>query len=251
MKRVAFMGGKGGVGKTTVAVSAAKALSGAGYGVSLADFDVTGANAHLFLDILQDYEVAGERIIPARAKIDGRPVRFLSLALVSDSFVGFKDEIPGKFVEQVTLQTDWGDSDYLVIDAPPGTHGDARKIAELADVVVLVAIGGKLGALDLRRTVEMLRGHRKPIAGAYVNFSKYTCECGRSVPLFGEPELEVPVIEEIPFLGRSPKEGRPPLPELDAGRLVHHLSNPVVLPERPKRTLKGRLVEALLRTVGA
>jgi len=238
MRKVAFASGKGGTGKTTLATSAAKALSKE-FDVGLVDLDVSGSNAHKLLDIEQDYDVDGDTIIPAEA--DG--ILFMSLALVSESYVSWDDEAYGDFVEQITEGTDWNDPDYLIIDAPPGNHSDFKQIVDIADVNVLVTLPGKLGALDAERTVEYLRSQEAPIAGMYLNFSELICpDCGTRMNPFGEgTDLDLPVIERIPFENS--------LPKIDPQRLKNHLSDPVTLEPREGAPLKRRMAEMFLRKV--
>jgi len=237
--KVAFVSGKGGTGKTTLATSAAKSLS-ENFDAGLCDMDVTGSNAHRLLDIEQDYDVDGDTIIPAEA--DGIP--FMSLALVSESYVSWDDEAYGDFVEQITGGTDWGDCDYLVIDAPPGSHSDFKQIVDVADVNVLVTLPGRLGALDARRTIEYLRSEGAPVAGMYVNFAEFRCpDCNRRMNPFGEnPSLDLPVIEEVPFTNS--------LPDLDSGVLLKHVEDPVTLEPRKGSPLKRKLTEMFLRKIG-
>jgi len=228
--------GKGGTGKTTLSVSAAKALSEKS-DVALCDLDVSGSNAHKLLDIERDYDVDGDTIIPAEA--DG--IRFMSLALVSESYVSWDGEAYGDFVKHIMEGTDWNTPDYLIIDAPPGSHSDFKQIVDAADVNVLVTLPGKLGALDAERTVEYLRSQRAPIAGAYLNFSSLTCpNCGREMNPFGEgTELDLPVIERIPFKNS--------LPRADPRRLENCLNDPVTLEPKEGSPLKRRMTEMFLR----
>jgi len=236
MEKISFVSGKGGTGKTTLSVSAARTLSKR-FDVGLCDLDVTGSNAHKLLDIERDYDVEGDTIIPAEA--DG--VRFMSLALVSESYVSWDDEAYGDFVEQITEGTDWKNCDYLIIDAPPGSHSDFKQIVDVADVNVLVTLPGKLGALDAERTVEYLRSQEAPIAGAYLNFSSLTCpNCDREMYPFGEgTDLDIPVIERLPIVNS--------LPRVDPQRLENHLNDPVTLEPEEGAPLKRRMTEMFLR----
>jgi len=237
---VSFVSGKGGTGKTTLSVSAAKALSSE-HNVAFCDLDVTGSNAHKLLNIERDYDTEGDTIIPARA--DG--MRFMSLALVSESYVSWDDEAYGDFVEQIMEGTDWSDPDYLIIDAPPGSHSDFKRIVDVADVNVLVTLPGELGALDAERTLEYLRSEEAPIAGAYLNFSSLACpDCGREMAPFGEGiGLDLPVIERIPF-------ERGDLPKVDPEPLKGRLENPKIMkPREEGAPLKRKMAAMFLRKI--
>ena len=242
MKSVCVLSGKGGVGKTTVAAAIARSLTES-YKVGLFDADISGSNLHLLLDVKRDFDVVGGRIKPAVATIDGKELEFVSLSLVSESYCDWPGIRHGEFVVQVLEGTDFT-ADYVIEDLAPGWHEDVAKAVELSDVAVLVALPGKLGALDLKRTIELLRDKRKPVAGAYVNFSKYICpNCGREEKLFGaSPGLEVPVIEEIPWTNS--------LPKLDPHKLLTYINNPVTLLPRSKSVVKRKLMEIFLRRLG-
>jgi len=221
-----------------LATSAAKALSGK-FDVALCDLDVTGSDIHKLLDIERDYDVDGDTIIPAEAN----GVLFMSLALVSESYVSWDDEAYGDFVQQIMEGTNWNNPDYLIIDAPPGSHSDFKQIVDVADVNVLVTLPGKLGALDAERTVEYLRSQEAPIAGTYLNFSELICpDCGREMNPFGEgTDLDLPVIERIPFENS--------LPKVNPQCLENRLNNPVTLEPRKGAPLKRKMTEMFLRKV--
>jgi len=243
VKRISVLSGKGGVGKTTVTIALAQSLAKR-YKVGLFDADLSASNLHLLLDIKEDYDVMRDRIEPALATIEGKEMEFMSLSLVSESYCDWSGEKHGEFVSQVLEGTDFC-SDYVIEDLPPGWHEDTAKAVELTDVSILVVLPGKLGRLDLDRTIELLREKRTPIAGAFINFSKHVCpNCGKESKLFGdEPNLEIPIIQRIPYLQNL-------LPEIDLDRLLTHLENPVTLEPRKGSPLKRKLTEMFLRKIG-
>lgn len=246
MKVIAILSGKGGVGKTTISVAIAKALASK-YRVGLLDSDVTGSNAHRLVKILRSYDISKvgneERIIPAEVDVDGRTIQFMSIALLSESYVGWAPGEHGEFVEQIMKKTNWN-VDFLVVDTPPGTHSEVLAALKYADVVVLVTLPTELSHLDTMRTVELLADRGVPVAGQIINMSYAICpKCGTELRLFkgGGGIRDVPVIQEVPFV-----EG---LPKIDLDRLLNAIENPVII--KPKRKpLKKALIRFLLKTAG-
>jgi len=164
--------GKGGVGKTTISVAIAKALAKK-FRVGLFDADITSTNAHRFLKIKQSYDVTnddekGITIKPAIAEIDGREIEFMSIALVSESYVGWK----------------------------PGEHGD-----------FVSTLPSELSHLDAKRTAQLLADLEVPVVGQIINFSSAVCpKCGERIELFkGKEGLDgIPVIQKTPFVEGLP-----------------------------------------------
>jgi len=245
-KIVSVLAGKGGVGKTTISVAIAKALAEK-YKVGLFDADTTGANAHKFFKIKETYDIkkdGGEIVIkPAIAEIDGREIEFMSIALVSESYIGWKPGEHGDFVKQLLEKTKWN-VDYLIIDSPPGSHDEIIEALKHTDVAVLVTLPSELSHLDAKRTVELLTVMEVPIAGQIVNFSYAICpKCGERIELFkGKKGLEgIPVIQEIPFMDR--------LPDINIGRLIEAINNPIRL-KQEKKSVKRTLLKLFLKGFG-
>ena len=247
LKIIAICSGKGGVGKTTMSVSVARSLSQK-YKVGLFDADLTGANCHKFLDIIENYGIENNDnctiITPAKTKLDDSTIEFLSLALVSESFVNWRPDEYGQFVSQVLDHAKWN-VDYLIIDTPPGTHSEVIESLKYADAVILVTLPAELSLLDVKRTVELLSNTGKPIAGQIVNMSHCICpRCGEKINIFnGDTHIEdIPIIDNIAIL----QDG---LPNIDITQLEKSINNPVVL-STSEKSFKAKLLKAFLKRVG-
>ncbi len=218
---IAISSGKGGVGKSTVAVNVAVALAKAGRRVGLMDADVYGPNVPRMLGVTDRPTVAGNKIVP----LDAYGVKFISLGLLieRDAPAIWRGPIITKVIQQFLRDVRWETLDYLIVDMPPGT-GDAQlslaQSIQLAGAVIVttpqeVAIG------DALRSAKMFERVGVPVLGIVENMSFFVCpHCGERTEIFlsgGGPRLA----EElgVPLLGQIPLQAA--LPDLsDAGKPV-------------------------------
>lgn len=211
---VAVASGKGGVGKSTVAVNLAVALARAGHAVGLLDSDIYGPSVPLMMGIKGHPETEGNQILP----LENHGVRTMSIGymLEEDAPVIWRGPMVMKALTQFLREVRWGVLDYLILDLPPGT-GDAQltlvQAVPLAGAVV-VTTPQDVALLDARKAINMFRKTGVPILGIVENMSLFVCPgCGHEEHIFGQGggrrEAErgaVPFLGEIP-LNSSIREG--------------------------------------------
>lgn len=205
---VAVASGKGGVGKSTVAVNLALALHAQGHAVGLLDADVYGPSVPLLLGIAGDGGAGsdGDRIQPT----ESHGIRAISLGMFirRGQPVIWRGPMIGKLLTQFFRDVDWGQLDYLVLDLPPGT-GDAQlTIAQQVPLAggVIVTTPQDVALLDVQRGIEMFHQVGAPVLGVVENMSYHLCPgCGHRSEIFGHGGgARMAERSEIPFLGEIP-----------------------------------------------
>jgi ATP-binding protein involved in chromosome partitioning len=207
---IAVSSGKGGVGKSTVAVNLAAALKQQGAAVGLLDADVYGPNVPQMLGLgqaeVQAIETpAGQRFSPLEAH--GIKVMSVGLLAEPDHPLAWRGPVLHKIVTQFIHEVDWGDLDFLIIDLPPGT-GDAQiTIVQESPIcgVLLVTTPQQVAIADVRRSIHMFRRVGVPVLGVVENMS-YLANGTERVPIFGEgggqrlaTELQANLLGQIPL----------------------------------------------------
>lgn len=206
---IMVMSGKGGVGKTTVAVTLAAALA-RNKAVGILDTDINGPNVPKMLGCEDQRPTAdNDGIQPVTAK-NGIKVMSMAFMLQSpDTPVIWRGPLKMQAIEQFLGDVAWGKLDYLVIDLPPGTGDEPLSVAQLIpgiDGAVIVTTPQDVALLDSRKAVTFARELTVPVLGIVENMSGYTCpHCGASVDLFKRGGGEAAARElGIPFLGAIP-----------------------------------------------
>jgi Mrp family chromosome partitioning ATPase len=202
--------GKGGVGKSTVTVNLAAALSMRGYRVGVIDADITGPNVPKLLGIEEEKLHQGaEGIEPAIA--DGVKVVSMALVLSSrDSPVVWRGPMKMAAIKQFISDVNWGDLDFLLIDLPPGTSDEPITVIQLMpdlDGAVIVTTPQEVSLLDSRKAVNMIKSMDLPVLGIIENMSGFMCpHCGEVIDVFSKgggtraaEELGVPFLGSIPM----------------------------------------------------
>ncbi|MBO0912300.1 MAG: Mrp/NBP35 family ATP-binding protein [Acidobacteria bacterium] len=189
---VAVGSGKGGVGKTTLAVNLALALSQLGHKTGLLDADVYGPNVPLMLGTSAQPKVIGENRI--------EPVSVHGLAVISVGFLNPGDKpliwrgpmlhsIIGQFLRQV----EWGTLDYLIVDLPPGTGDVALSLIQTVPLTaaIVASTPSDVSLQDARKAIEMFRQMNVDIAGVVENMSYFVCpHCHHEIDIFSRGGAE-------------------------------------------------------------
>jgi ATP-binding protein involved in chromosome partitioning len=217
---IAVGAGKGGVGKTTVAVNLALALARCGSRVGILDGDIYGPNVPLMLGVNQQLTTDGQRIVPA----EKHGVQVISIGFLTsdDAPVIWRGPMLHGAIQQFFREVAWTDLDYLVVDMPPGTGDVALSLSQTVPVVgaVVVTTPQQVSLADSRRAVRMYQKLNIPTLGIVENMSYYACpNCHHESDIFGHGGGErLAESMEVPFLGRLPiyqpireggDEGRP------------------------------------------
>ena len=203
---IAVGAGKGGVGKTTVAVNFAVALARSGGRVGLIDGDVYGPNVPIMLGIEGQLESDGKRIVPAEKY--GLQVVSMGFLTSSDAPIIWRGPMLHGVVKQFFQDVRWGELDYLVIDMPPGTGDVALSLSQTVPVsgAVVVTTPQVVSLADSRRAVAMYKKLDIPTLGIVENMSHYVCpSCHHESDIFGKGGGERLADElGVTFLGRIP-----------------------------------------------
>ena len=204
---VAVSSGKGGVGKSTVAVNVAVSLALDGARVGLMDMDVYGPNVPIMLGASEARpEVDGNKLIP----IEAYGVRIMSMAFLQpgDKPMIVRGPILHGLVKQFLSDVKWGELDYLIVDMPPGTGDVQLSLAQLVPVqgAVLVTTPQDVAIADVRRALRMFETVAIPILGVVENMSYFIApDTGNRYDIFGEGGGQKLAAEySVPFLGSIP-----------------------------------------------
>jgi ATP-binding protein involved in chromosome partitioning len=208
---VAVSAGKGGVGKTTVSVNTAIALSLTGARVGLLDADVYGPNVPIMMGITaQPEQGSTNRISPLSAY--GIKVMSFGTILKPGQPVIWRGPMLGKGLREFLYEVEWGELDYLVVDLPPGTGDVQLSLAQSVPITgaVIVTTPQDVSLADVSRGIEMFRQVKVPVLGIIENMSGFVCShCGETTDIFGTGGgSDLARRYGIPFLGSIPLDPR-------------------------------------------
>ena len=203
---IAVGSGKGGVGKSTIAVNIAASLAAEGTAVGLLDGDIYGPTMPIMLGIDQPPKSINNRMIPQ----ESAGLRFMSMGLLvkSDQPLIWRGPMAHRALQQCLFDVEWGNLDYLVVDLPPGTGDIHLTLAQQVPLTgaVIVSTPQDVGLRISMKTLRMFQQTRVPILGIVENMSYYICpHCNSRDYIFGEGGAKRAASElEIPFLGEVP-----------------------------------------------
>ena len=223
--KLVVMSGKGGVGKSSVAVNIAAALADAGYGVGLLDVDLHGPGVPGMLGLAGRMRVGEERIEPVRAGPNLQVVSPASLLVDPDQAVLWRGPMKTSAIRRLIADTRWGELDFLVIDTPPGTGEEHLTILKLIPdaLCVVVTTPQETSLADVRKALHFLQYAQAGVLGVVENMSGLICpHCAEEIELFKKGGgRELAEHHGLPFLGAVP---------LDPATVVaSELGTPVVL----------------------
>jgi ATP-binding protein involved in chromosome partitioning len=207
VKNVLAVGaGKGGVGKTTVAVNLAIALAKCGSRVGIVDGDIYGPNVPIMLGLKTQLTTDGQKIVPAEKY--GLQVISMGFLTSDDAPIIWRGPMLHGALQQFFREVRWAELDYLVIDLPPGTGDVALSLSQTVPVAgaIIVTTPQQVSLADSRRAVAMYKKLNIPPLGLIENMSFFACShCGHEADIFGHGGGEKMAEElHIPFLGRIP-----------------------------------------------
>ncbi|HWP30613.1 MAG TPA: Mrp/NBP35 family ATP-binding protein [Fimbriimonadales bacterium] len=204
---IAVASGKGGVGKSTVAVNLSVALAKTGAEVGLLDADVYGPTVPLLMGCAKEKpSVENGKIIP----IERYNIKMMSLGFLLEEgqAVLWRGPMVAGTVKQLLGDVAWGGLDYLVVDLPPGTGDAPMSLAQLVPLtgVVIVATPQDVAANIASKSVALFERLKTPILGVIENMSSFVCpECGKETKIFkGLSGKELAEQFHVPFLGSIP-----------------------------------------------
>ncbi len=227
--RILVLSGKGGVGKSTVAVNLAKGFALEGLRTGLLDVDIHGPSVPKLLGLEGEaLRTEGNDILPV--DLGGLKVMSLGFALQPDEAAIWRGPMKAGVVEQFIRRVRWNDLDVLVVDCPPGTGDEHLSILEVlgrVDGAVIVTTPQELAVLDARKAAAFCRAAGVPILGVVENMSGFTCPaCGTLTPIFRSEggkrmadDLQIPFLGALPIdpeVGVSGDAGKPGLYQDDA-----------------------------------
>ena len=213
--KILVMSGKGGVGKSTVAVNLALCLANKGHKVGLMDVDLHGPDVCRMLNLTGSLEAPAnpDDLIPPLTYNDNLKVVSLEYMMKNrDDAIIWRGPLKIQAIRQFIADMDWGALDYLIVDAPPGTGDEPLSVAQTMPGVhaVVVTTPQAVALADVRKSINFCKAVEMPIVGVVENMSGFVCpHCGETVDIFSTGGGEQTARDfDLPFLGRVPMDPR-------------------------------------------
>ena len=213
--KILVMSGKGGVGKSTVAVNLALGLANRGYKVGLMDVDLHGPDICRMLNLtgsLEPPENPNDLVPPLVYSDNVKVVSLEYMMKDRDEAIIWRGPLKIQAIRQFVADMDWGELDYLVVDAPPGTGDEPLSIAQTIPNVqaVVVTTPQAVALADVRKSINFCKTVEMPVVGVVENMSGFVCpHCEETVDIFSSGGGEKTARDfDLPFLGRVPMDPR-------------------------------------------
>jgi len=213
--KILVMSGKGGVGKSTVAVNLALGLANRGHKVGLMDVDLHGPDVCRMLNLTGALEPPKNPsdLVPPLVYSDNVKVVSLEYMMKDrDEAIIWRGPLKIQAIRQFVADMDWGELDYLIVDAPPGTGDEPLSVAQTIPGIqaVVVTTPQAVALADVRKSINFCKTLEMPIAGVVENMSGFICpHCEETVDIFSSGGGEQTARDfDLPFLGRVPMDPR-------------------------------------------
>ncbi len=224
--KIVVISGKGGVGKTTVAVNLAMSLASIGLRVGILDVDITGPNVIKMLGVNPEMkprvDVEVNKFYPVNGPLNVKVVSMAFLTDSSDSPVIWRGPMKMSAVRQFLGDVFWGDLDYLICDLPPGTSDETLDILQLIpdENVIVISTPQEVAVMDARKTIKMAMIMKRKILGIIENMSGFKCpHCEKYIDLYppggvdkASQDYNVELLGKIPFETEVSQQGDIGLP---------------------------------------
>ena len=210
--KMLVMSGKGGVGKSTVAVNLAFSLVRSGWKVGLLDVDIHGPNVPKMLGIEGERaRGSGDVLMPVLHSPNLKVMSIGFLLRTASDAVIWRGPLKMRIIKQFLKDVEWGELDFLIIDAPPGTGDEPLSVCQLiedADGALIVTTPQEVALTDVRKSITFCQQMKTPVLGVIENMSGFLCpHCGKRTDLFKSgggarvaDEMQVPFLVTIPIV---------------------------------------------------
>ncbi len=207
--KIIVMSGKGGVGKTSVSVNIAIALSNMGFKTGLMDVDIHGPDIPRMLGLKGMLDVNENHKIQSLKFSENLAAVSIELLMQDkDAAVIWRGPMKHNAIKQFIGDTDWGELDFLIIDSPPGTGDEPLTVAQLIPDAraIIVTTPQEVALADVRKSINFCKTVKMDIFGLVENMSGYKCpHCGDVIDIFGSGGGEKTALAAgINFLGKIP-----------------------------------------------
>ncbi|MEJ2069803.1 MAG: iron-sulfur cluster carrier protein MrpORP [Syntrophobacterales bacterium] len=261
--RLLVMSGKGGVGKTSIAVYLALGLAQRGHRVGILDVDLHGPDVPRMLGISGMFDYDAEHLLVPHSYNDKLKVVSIECLLRDrDEAVIWRGPLKHSFIRQAISQVSWGDLDILVIDCPPGTGDEPLSVAQTIPQAqaVIVTTPQEVSLADVRKAINFCRKVDMPIMGLVENMSGLICpRCGEEIPVFSKGGgqktatlMEVPLLGSLPFdlsVVQSGDTGHPKLESPDESPFLSALGRLLDEVESRLKVHEENLASSLAGTI--